>query len=249
MTGLRPPGERRSDGPRTEAGRRLLTDLTDLDTTRAAPTGDYLGPTGVLRAILAIEAKAAIAAAENHVCEVAAGPPDVFILTRVIEQLGESDQIWLGRPYSDFAEAIVRSWPEAAAGPRYPGAPGGVHDHGPHQGPGITCPEYLIGHCRLDVEQRSVTLRDADPLEAEGMEDWIGSEAEAAAGPRDDPDGWIDEEVRAHRREKRLREALTSGNYLQVYDHRQSRWLSPEEAVAVVAALAASDDVPGRSSQ
>jgi hypothetical protein len=44
--------------PRTEAGKRLLADLNDLDTTGAAPTGDYLGPTGVLRAIVAIEDEA-----------------------------------------------------------------------------------------------------------------------------------------------------------------------------------------------
>ena len=36
-----------------------------------------------------------------------------------------------------------------------------------------------------------------------------------------------------------LREALAGGNYLQVYDHRQSRWLSADEAVAAIAALPA----------
>jgi hypothetical protein len=33
-----------------------------------------------------------------------------------------------------------------------------------------------------------------------------------------------------------LRDALASGNYLQVYDHRQNRWLSPDEAVAALRA-------------
>ena len=38
-----------------------------------------------------------------------------------------------------------------------------------------------------------------------------------------------------------LRAALDSGNYLQVYDHRQNRWLSPAEAESAIrAALAAS---------
>lgn len=29
------------------------------------------------------------------------------------------------------------------------GAPGGVHNHPPETGPGIGCPEHLIGECRL----------------------------------------------------------------------------------------------------
>lgn len=33
---------------------------------------------------------------------------------------------------------------------------------------------------------------------------------------------------------ERLRTALESGNYLQVYDHRQNRWLSPDEAIAAL---------------
>lgn len=41
--------------PRTGAARKLVTDLSDLDRTGAAPTSTYLGPTGVVRAVLDIE--------------------------------------------------------------------------------------------------------------------------------------------------------------------------------------------------
>jgi hypothetical protein len=101
----------RKDGPRTEAGRRLYDDVRIHNVAQRVRADDQHAKW--LKTILAIEAEAAIAAAENHVCE-------------------------------------------AATGPHYPGAPGGVHDHGPHQGPGITCPEYLIGHCRTELEEPSL---------------------------------------------------------------------------------------------
>jgi hypothetical protein len=44
--------------PRTAAGRALLGDITDLDETASQPVHWYLGPNGVLQAILAIEAEA-----------------------------------------------------------------------------------------------------------------------------------------------------------------------------------------------
>lgn len=64
--------------PRTEAGKRLWTDLHDLDETRAAPTGDYLGPTGALRAILDIEQEAATL--DSQVSTEGAGLPDRVVV-------------------------------------------------------------------------------------------------------------------------------------------------------------------------
>ena len=39
---------------------------------------------------------------------------DVFNLTRAIEHLGQSDEIWLGRPYGDFAEALAAEYDRLA---------------------------------------------------------------------------------------------------------------------------------------
>jgi hypothetical protein len=73
--------------------------------------------------------------------------------------------------WNDTCTACLRSWPCDAAvalteidklttereAPRP--SPNGVHNHGPEDGPGITCPEYRIGRCLLDAaEQREAEL-------------------------------------------------------------------------------------------
>lgn len=80
-------------------------------------------------------------------------------------------------------------------------APGGVHDHGPEEGPAIACREHLIGACRLDaartkeaaalteVERLREVLdligHEADLRYAEGRyvnPEWLASLARAALG-------------------------------------------------------------------
>jgi hypothetical protein len=47
-------------------------------------------------------------------------------------------------------DALAASLAALAPDPRRAApAPGGVHNHGPEEGPGIACREHLIGACRL----------------------------------------------------------------------------------------------------
>lgn len=58
------------------------------------------------------------------------------------------------------------SHPETDHPSRTTGAPGGVHIHGPEEGPGIECREYLIGSCRLAVGETPPGPLDAPEREA-----------------------------------------------------------------------------------